>query len=212
MAQSSLNVSVRDGIGKSGARAARRAGLVPAVVYGKDMKPCPIAVEPKALEKAVDTEAGWNTLITLKGDGPFDGKVVIFKDVQVDPIKRDMLHADFQAIDLGKKIYVNVPVHPVGKAVGEKEGGYLQVIRHELEAICLPTAIPSAFEVDVSAMGIGDVVHVEDIELPAGVEVPHDVNFTVITVTGYKAEEEEAEAEEGEAGEAAGEEAAEEEA
>lgn len=205
MARAELNVTLRDGIGKGSARTLRRQELAPAVVYGKGLEPCAITVGPKALRQAIATDAGWNTLITLKGEGPFDGKVVILKDMQVEPIRRDVLHADFQVIDLTQKISVMVPVHPVGTSEGEKVGGSLQVIRHELEVVCLPTAIPGAIEVDVTAMKIGDVLHVEDLVLSEGVEVPHEVNFTVITATGHKPEE----AEEGEEGaeEGAGEEA-----
>jgi large subunit ribosomal protein L25 len=116
--------------------------------------------------------------------------------MQVDAIRRDVQHVDFQVIDLKKKVHVMVPVHPVGKSEGEKVGGSLQVIRHELEVACLPSSIPGAIEVDVTSLNIGDVLHVEDLVLPAGVEVPHEVNFTVITVTGHKAEGEEGAAEE----------------
>ena len=202
MAETELNVTLRDGIGKGGARALRRQNLVPAVVYGRGLEPCAVTVEPKALKKAIATESGWNTLITLKGEGAFSGKVVILKDMQVDPIRRDVQHADFQVIDLKKKVHVMVPVHPVGKSEGEKVGGSLQIIRHELEVFCLPSAIPGAIEVDVTSLNIGDVLHVEDLVLPAGVEVPHEVNFTVITVTGHKAEEGEEGAAEEEAEEA----------
>ena len=191
MAQANLNVTQRTAIGKGGARSARRQGLIPAVVYGKGAEPCAINVEPKALQQAIASDAGWNTLITLAGDAPVNGKVVILKDLQVDAIRREPQHADFQIIDLTKKVHVLVPVHPVGKSTGEKAGGNLQVIRHELEVVCLPTAIPAAIEVDVTALNIGGVLHIGDIKLPAGIEVPHDVNFTVITVTGHKSEEEE---------------------
>jgi large subunit ribosomal protein L25 len=192
MAQTELNVTAREVVGKGGARSLRRQGLVPAVVYGKGLDACSVSVAPKALKAAIATEAGWNTLITLKGDGVFDGKVVILKDMQVDAIRRDVQQVDFQAIDLQKKVHVMVPVHPVGKSEGEKLGGNLQIIRHELEVVCLPSAIPSAIEVDVTALGIGDVLHINDLVLPAGVDAPHDVNFTVITVTGHKTEEAEA--------------------
>ena len=189
MAQSELNVTAREVVGKGGARSLRRQGLIPAVVYGRGLETCTVSVEPKALQAAIATEAGWNTLITLKGNGAVAGKVVILKDMQVDPIRGDVQHVDFQAIDLQKRVHVMVPVHPVGKSEGEKAGGHLQTIRHELEVVCLPTAIPGAIEVDVTALGIGDVLHIEDLVLPAGIEVPHDVNFTVITVTGHKVEE-----------------------
>jgi large subunit ribosomal protein L25 len=162
MAQSELNVTNRDRTGKGVARTLRREGLIPATVYGRGLEPCSIIVEPKALKAAIATEAGWNTLITLKGDGAFSGKVVILKDLQVDAIRRNMKHADFQVINMKKKVHVMVPVHTIGKSAGEKVGGNLQVIRHELEVVCLPTVIPSAIEVDVTDMEIGDVVHIAD--------------------------------------------------
>lgn len=189
MAQAELNVSPRSSTGKGAAHALRKQELVPAVVYGKGVEPCSLTVEPKALKKAISGAAGWNTLITLKGDGPFNGKVVIVKDMQYDAIRRDIKHADFQVIDLKKKVHVMVPVHATGKSQGEKDGGNLQVIRHELEVVCLPNAIPNAIEIDVTALKIGGVIHIGDVKLPAGAEVPHDVNFTVITVTGHKEEE-----------------------
>lgn len=190
MAQGELKVLSRQGTGKGNARSLRRQGLAPAVVYGKGIEPCAIALVPKELKKAIATPAGWNTLLTLQGEGAFAGRMVILKDMQVDAISRSILHADFQVIDRKTKINVMVPVHPIGKSVGEKDGGNLQLIRHELEVLSLPEAIPAAIEVDVTQLKIGDVVHIEDLVLPAGVTVPHDVNFTVITVTGHKAEEE----------------------
>ncbi|BCR05922.1 50S ribosomal protein L25 [Desulfuromonas versatilis] len=191
MAASELNVTKRESVGKGISRSLRRQGLAPAVVYGAGMEPVAVTVEPKALKKAIATEAGWNTIITLKGDGAFDGKAVILKDMQVDPIRQDVMHADFQAIDLQQNVHVMVPVHPVGKSAGEKIGGRLEVIRHELEVVCLPTAIPKAIEVDVTALEIGDVIHVNEIVPPAGAVIPHEVNFTVVTCTGHKPEEEE---------------------
>jgi len=200
MAKSELQVAAREQAGKGVARSLRRQGLIPAVVYGKGVEPCRISVDPKALKAAIATEAGLNTLITLKGEGPFSGKVVLLKETQVDAIRRDLMHADFQTVDLKAKTHVMVPVHPVGKSAGEKAGGTLQVIRHELEVICLPTNIPMAIEIDVTALNIGDVLHVEDVTAPEGTTLPHDVNFTVITVVGRSSGEEEA-AEEGEGAE-----------
>lgn len=189
MATAELKIVSRSRVGKGGARGSRREGLIPAVVYGKGMKSCSVAVAPKDLKMAIATEAGWNTLITLKGEGAFDGKVVILKDLQVGAIRREPMHADFQVIDMNQEIHVMVPVRPLGKSEGEKLGGSLQVIRKELEVVCLPNAIPSSIDVDISAMKIGDVLHVDDIVLPDGVTIPHEVNFTVITCTGHKAEE-----------------------
>lgn len=193
MAQSQLQVTARTGLGKGGARSLRRQGLIPATVYGRGLTPSSVVVNPKSLTQAIATEAGWNTLLTLQGEGDFSGKVVILKDAQYDVIRREMTHVDFQVVDLQQKVHVMVPVHPVGKSAGEKAGGNLQVIRHELEVFCLPTAIPAAIEVDVTKLAVGDVLHVEDITLPAGVEIPHEVNFTVITVTASKLHDQEGE-------------------
>jgi len=162
MAKSVLNVEPRVRIGKGGSRKVRRDGMVPAVIYGKGMEALNLRVDPRALREAIATEAGWNTLITLKGDGPFDGKVVILKDLQIDAIRRDAQHVDFLAINLKNKIAVMIPVHPVGKSLGEKEGGTLQLVRHELEVLCLPTDIPTAIEIDVTALNVGDVVHIQE--------------------------------------------------
>lgn len=200
MAKSVLNVETRVRTGKGGSRKVRQDGLVPAVVYGKGVEALNLRLDPKALQKAVATEAGWNTLITLNGDGPFDGLVVILKDMQIDAIRRNPMHIDFLAIDLKKPLAVMVPVQPVGKSQGEIEGGTLQLVRHEVEVYCLPTNIPTSIEIDVTALNIGEVVHIDELSLPEGVESQHDVNFTVLTVVGRMAEEVEVD-EEGEEGE-----------
>ena len=189
MAKSVLNAETRVRIGKGGSRKVRQDGLVPAVVYGKGVEALNLRLDPKALQQAVATEAGWNTLITLKGDGPFDGLVVILKDMQIDAIRRNPMHVDFLAIDLKKTLAVMVPVQPVGKSQGEIEGGSLQLVRHEVEVYCLPTNIPTSIEIDVTALNVGDGIHIDEVSFPEGVESQHDVNFTVLTVVGRMAEE-----------------------
>ena len=189
MAKSVLNVETRVRMGKGGSRKVRRDGLIPAVVYGKGIESLNIRLDPKALQQAVATEAGWNTLITLKGDGPFDGLVVILKDMQIDAIRRNSKHVDFLAIDLKALLSVMVPVNPIGKSQGEIEGGTLQLIRHELELNCLPTNIPTSIDIEVTNLNVGDSVHIDEVVLPEGVESQHDVNYTVLAVVGHKAEE-----------------------
>jgi large subunit ribosomal protein L25 len=189
MAKSVLNVEPRVRTGKGGARKVRADGLVPAVVYGKGIETLNLRVDPKALQQATATEAGWNTLITLKGDGPFDNKVVVLKDMQIDAIRREPKHVDFYALDLKKKIAFMVPVSPQGKSKGEKEGGTLQLVRHELEVFCLPTNIPHSIEINVEELEVGDAVHIDEVSFPEGAESRHDVNFTVLTVVSRMAEE-----------------------
>ena len=189
MAKSVLNVEPRVRTGKGGSRKVRADGLVPAVVYGKGIETLNLRVDPKALQQATATEAGWNTLITLKGDGPYDGKVVVLKDMQIDAIRREPKHVDFYALDLKKKIAFMVPVSPQGKSKGEKEGGTLQLVRHELEVFCLPTNIPHSIEINVEELEVGDAVHIDEVSFPEGAESRHDVNFTVLTVVSRIAEE-----------------------
>lgn len=200
MAQAQLQVTLRESSGKGVARKCRAAGQVPGVVYGKGIDSCPISIDPKALEKAISTKAGWNTLLTLKTEGALDGKVVILKDLTMHPIKRNTMHVDFQTVNMKQNVSIMVPVVTTGTPVGVKEGGNLQIIRHELEVHCLPTAIPDQIELDVAHLTIGDTIHIDDVKLPEGVEVPHDVNFTVVTCAGFKPEVEEVEGEEVEEG------------
>jgi len=183
MANAELNVTLRENTGKGVARKLRAQGLVPAVVYGKGIEPCTITVEPKALEKAVSSAAGWNTLIKLKGAKPVEGKVVVLKELERHAIRRTMICADFHAINLKEKSHFMIPVVTVGTSAGEKAGGMLQILRHEIEVFCLPNAVPQAIEIDVTKLEIGDVVHVAEVVTPAGVEIQHDVNFTVLTVS-----------------------------
>ena len=103
MANAELNVTLREKTGKGVARKLRAQGLVPGVVYGKGLEACTISVEPKALEKAVSSAAGWNTMITLKGVPAVEGKVVVLKELELHPLRRTMLSADFHAIDLQHK-------------------------------------------------------------------------------------------------------------
>ena len=188
MAQVELNVELRDGSGKGVARTLRAAGKVPAVVYGKDLETKAVIVAPADLEQAISGEAGLNTLITLKGAPELDGKVVILKNVAIHPLKRSMVCADFHAIDLKAKSSFMVPVNIVGTALGQKEGGSLQLVRNELEVLCLPTEVPQVIDIDVTALEIGDTIHIEEVVAPEDVELVHDVNFTVITLSIIKEE------------------------
>jgi large subunit ribosomal protein L25 len=189
MSQAELNVSTRTRLGKGGNRVLRQLEQAPAVVYGKGMETCAITIEPKAFKKALGKDI--NTLITLKGDGPFAGKIVIVKEIKKHAIRRHIMHVDFLAIDVTKPVQVMVPLHTSGKSQGELDGGLLQFIRHELLISCLPAAIPAAIVVDVTAMKVGEIIHVNDIKLPAGVELPKDVNYTILKLTGAIVEKEE---------------------
>lgn len=191
MAQIELNVEVREQSGKGVARKLRAAGRLPAVVYGKDLGSTAIIVDPKELDQAISGEAGLNTLITLKGAPGLAGKVVILKDADIHPLRRTMVSADFHAINLKEKSVFMVPINIIGTAVGQNEGGTLQLVRNELEVLCLPTEVPQMIDIDVTALEIGDTIHIEEVAAPEKVELVHDVNFTVLTLSIVKEEVEE---------------------
>lgn len=203
MAQVELNVEIREKSGKGVARKLRAAGKLPAVVYGKELGSAAIVVDPKELETAISGEAGLNTLITLRGATELAGKVVILKNADVHAIRRDMISADFHAINLTEKSSFMVPINIVGTALGQKEGGTLQLVRNDLEVLCLPTQVPQAIDIDVAALEIGDTIHIEEVVAPADVELVHDVNFTVLTLSIIKEEVEEVEEDEFETAEGA---------
>ena len=144
-----------------------------------------LSLEPRALLKAVDTEAGANTLITLRveGNAELSQKVVMLRDLQVDPVRRAPLHADLYEVRMDETITVRIPVRVVGRAAGVEEGGILDHSLRDLEIECLPGNIPPEVEVDVSALAIGDSIHVSDLQVPEGVKVLEDPGTTVAAVT-----------------------------
>jgi len=186
-----LTAEIRDGVGKEKARKIRERGLVPAIFYGPRSKTIPLVVDPKELAKALHTEAGENVLINLeirKGDQA-DRKVVMVKDIQIDPLKRTALHTDFYEVAMDEMVIVEVPIHLLGKPEGIKMGGILEQIRRVIEVQCLPTDIPKSIDVDVSSLKIGDSIHVQDLQVEKG-KILSETNFTIVTVVPPVVEEE----------------------
>jgi large subunit ribosomal protein L25 len=208
VADTALTVEVREGTGKGVARKLRAAGRIPGNCYGQS-KAQSISVDPRALDSLIKHSAsGVNTLIDLKieGGGAFDGKKVMLKELQRDPVSNAALHADFFAIDLTHKLDAAVPVHLTGTAVGvSMGGGILDQVLREIHLECLPDAIPEEITVDVSELDIGMSIHVRDLEIPHGSELISDRDLSVASVLAPKAAEEEipTEAEEGAEGEEA---------
>jgi large subunit ribosomal protein L25 len=165
MAMLTLKGARRTESGKGVARRLRAAGRIPAVYYGRGEDSIPLAVSRKELEELFDQAEGANVIVDLKveGDAGQDRKALI-RDIQRDPVGGDILHLDLLHISLTERITVQVPVVLVGTPVGVKDaGGILEHLLREVEVECLPTDIPSRLEVDVSAMAIGDTLHVSDI-------------------------------------------------
>ncbi|RKG99628.1 50S ribosomal protein L25/general stress protein Ctc [Corallococcus praedator] len=186
--KSTLEASTREGSGKGAARRLRAKGQIPAVVYGKHLKtPLHISVDPKGIRTAINTPHKLNTLIQLKlGSG---GEQVLLKDYQMDPLTRDILHADFIAVRDTDQVKVNLPVVLTGKAAGVLDGGLLTQIRRNLEVWALPGAIPLQIEVDVTNLKINEAIHVNDLKLPEGVSVKTNVNYTIAVLAAPEAAE-----------------------
>ena len=191
-----LKANIRNFIGKSQARALRCAEKIPAVLYGPGTEPVLLSVSVKDLEKALKKSTASQVVLNLTiHNGKNNSRTAMIKELQIHPVSRNYQHIDFYEISMDRKIRVKVPVVAKGKSRGVEEGGILQIIRRELEILCLPTKIPETIEIDITDLDIGDSIHVKEIPLQDNVEIPADVNFTVITIVSPKAEVEEVEEE-----------------
>ena len=131
-------------------------------------------------------------------DSALAEKLVLVKDLQRHPVTRSLVHADFYEVDVNQKISVEVPINFVGKAAGVDIGGILQPVRRRVEVLCLPLQIPDDIEVDVSPLGIHDAIHISQLPVPEGVEIPYDADVTIVTVLPPVVDESKTAAAEGE--------------
>jgi large subunit ribosomal protein L25 len=191
-----LAVEPRAETGKGYARKLRAKGKIPAVCYSPGAPATQLQLDPKALARLLQrSSAGMNTLIDLQGGG-LDGKVVLVKELQRDPVLGVLLHVDLFALDVDKPIEVEVPVRIVGTPLGVTfGGGILDFPLREIEVLCLPRAIPEDLPIDVSALQVGDSIHVREIALPEGVVLVSDPELSVVSVVLPAKEEEAAPAE-----------------
>ena len=190
-----LTAEIREGVGKEKAKKLRSKGLIPAIFYGPKSQTIPLVIDSKELKKALQTEAGENVLIDLdiRKGARADRKVVMLKDIQIDPLQRVTLHTDFYEVTMDEMVTIEVPVHLVGKPEGTKVGGILEQVRRAIQVQCLPGDIPKSIDVDVSALMIGDSIHVQDIKTEKA-KIISDTNFTIATVVPPVVEEKVAEA------------------
>jgi large subunit ribosomal protein L25 len=185
-----VTAEVRSTRGKNEARRTRRAGQIPAVVYGAYQDPVAVAVSPREILKIIRSSTGYNTIFNLAiGDGATTPVMVI--DQQVDPIKGTLLHADLKRIDLTKRIRVTVPVHTTGEPQGVKvQGGLLEVVTRSVEIETLPDEIPESYSVDVTELMIGQSKRASDVPLSGStklVSAPDTVLAHVVALRGEEA-------------------------
>ena len=195
-----LQTTVRKSTGNSPARSLRRSGHIPAVLYGPKMESVLLSVNIKDLEQVLKQGNIFQVILNLViQNGKKVTKAAMVKELQTHPVSGNFIHIDFYEIDMKRQINVMVPIITNGQSVGVENGGMLNIVRREIELLCLPGDIPEAIEIDITDLDIGDSIHIEDIPLGENVEVSADFNFTVITVLSPTVEEEEVvEEEEGE--------------
>ena len=183
MAEIILNVDVRDGVGTGGARAARRAGFVPGVLYGGEQAPVAISVNEKDFRKSLYTGKLLGHLVTLKyGE---ETQPVIAKDVQFDPVSDRPLHFDLMRVDEHAPVKISIPVHfkNADEAPFTRQGGSLEVVRHEVEILVNADSIPEELVVDLTGREMGDTIRFSDIALPQGASATiTDRDFVIATI------------------------------
>lgn len=173
-----LNAEPRAERGKGAARRLRRAGRIPAVVYGHD-EPHALSVEAREFHKEFHTVSE-STLINLKS--PEGDRQVLIKDYEEDILTGKIIHIDFYEVEKGRKVHTRIALELVGSPVGVREGGVLEHSLYEVEIECLPKDLPEHMTVDVSGLNNGESLHISDVVPPPGVEILNDPDQTVAAV------------------------------
>jgi len=187
-----LNAIKKEGKGTGAARAARREGNVPGIIYAKGFEPVKIALSQRELVKALHTPGFRTQLIELNVAG--DTHKVLTRDVQFHPVTDVPEHIDFQKVSDNQEIKVSVPVVFVNadKSPGIKRGGVLNIVRHEIEFYCLPASIPQKITIDLNGARINQSIHISDVKLGEGVRPLIDRDFTIATISGSGSDKEDA--------------------
>src|SRR5215831_6977598 len=184
-----LEAQARTPGNKNDARRVRKAGKVPAVLYGAGTEATSVAVDPRQVQRILHSKTGYNTIFDLTLDGGERTKAMIV-DWQYEPIKGSLLHIDLKRIAMDQKLKVNVPIVLKGEAAGVKQqGGILEQVLREVEIECLPGDIPSSIEADVTDLVFGKVLRVSDLPRSDKFELITDENQTVAHITSVKEEE-----------------------
>lgn len=183
--QIKLQARTRAASGSSAAKEIRRAGNVPANIYGSRMEPLNLEVNRRKIETILSHAAGEHLLVDLQIEdkGQIRSSLSLIQEVQHHPVRGEVLHVDFHAVSATETIEAEIPVEAVGEADGVKNfGGILEVILRSLTVRCLPQDLPEVIQVDVSALKVGESLHIRDLKLPSGVESALDGEVTVLAV------------------------------
>ncbi len=179
-----LAAAIREQAGKGAARATRRAGRVPAIVYGNKQPPVMISLDPEELRQQIRRTGFLSRVFDITVDGGFKEKALA-RDIQLDPVTDRPIHVDFMRFSADTRLHVEVQVafENEDASPGIKRGGVLNVVRRDVKVICAPDNIPDAISINLAGLEIGDSVHISAIELPDGVlPAISDRDFTVATI------------------------------
>ncbi len=188
-----LAAEFRNDQGKGASRRLRRTGKVPAILYGAKGEPRALSLDHAKLILMLDNERFYSTILSLKVAGQTE--TAVLKDLQRHPYKNVVLHVDLQRVVENEKIRIKVPLHFLNEAtsVGVKQqGGVVSHLRNDIEVQCLPKDLPEFIEVDVAALELGQLIHLSELKLPEGVELPeliHGHDAGVVSIHGARAEE-----------------------
>ncbi|MBV9928830.1 MAG: 50S ribosomal protein L25 [Acidobacteria bacterium] len=196
-----VRAEMRAGRGKNDARRLRARGLVPLTIYGGEGEPVSAAAPLRELAAILRSETGHNTIFTLDVEGA-GASEVLFLDRQIDPVKGRLIHADLRRLVKGQEVEVTVRIELDGEPAGVRdEGGILEQLLREVEIRCRPGVIPDAIHADVTNLGVHEVLHVSDLQVPEGVTVLTDAETSVATVAVVREEQVEERTPEGEVSE-----------
>ncbi|MBZ0117672.1 MAG: 50S ribosomal protein L25 [Sandaracinaceae bacterium] len=193
MEPQTLQAEVRAERGKGPARQLRARGLIPAIFYGPGKEPQKLAMSPLALERAISGAYGRNQVIELDIDGRKE--LALLRDLEVHPLSRRILHADLYSVARDRAVTTSVPFETEGRSIGVQRGGFLRKLYRDLPIRAFPQDVPAKIIVDISPLDVGQTVTVQDLKLPAGVEVTFAPDRRVVIIDAKerkKADEEEA--------------------
>ena len=181
--KATLKAQKRDDLGKGASRTLRRAGRVPAVLYGRDLESVHLSIDAHEADRLFHSISVDNTIVDLAVDGEKKPYQTLVREIQTHPWRDSLVHVDFLQIQEGVEVDLEIPVELTGVPVGVRlRGGVLEQIVHELEVRCIPSKIPESFVLDVTELDVNDSLHVSDIPLTEGVEIKMSPEQTICAV------------------------------
>ncbi len=183
----SLNVAIRQK--KDNIKTMRRVGFIPAVLYGKNILPVILSLNAQDFYLAFSKYPKTSFINLASENSDINGKIVVIKDIQKDPVKDNIIHLDLHEVSMDEKIEIEALIHFTGKPEGVKLGGILEPILRHITIKGLPKDIVDVINIDVSALKIGDIIHVKDLKVPEELEIDADGNAAVVTVAEPTVEE-----------------------